>query len=388
MSNTLISKMDKNILTNVEGPVFVNRKDPSKPVLKSMMFYGYYIRYFDFEYGQMFVVSDLLTQYCKNNNKGRIQFNHFLRLDSTSKVIDILANIESDEKSHHLKTQVKVNKNLNIKGIIEINEDIKDYDIDSNITSKTYIICEKLLNLCLIWIDPVFAVQVSSFLEACRKQYYEQLVTKYQCNIKYLTDKTETLSNDNKSLITTNQQLTVMYNTALNRSVKNISKESFCSYIYVRGFAYDEFKTSVIISHGFRNQLQLPANIRNTTLVLINNMPSGHQYRNQIKSKITDILADYDGDEYITNDNTMSLVLKNKSDTYVNTFEIPVEKYTDSMMIILDIDGKYKGKHPSFDFNTSVPNNELVLDFIDMSNSLIVDNHWNEAFVKNYNDLN
>ena len=388
MSNTLISKMDKNILTNVEGPVFVNRKDPSKPVLKSMMFYGYYIRYFDFEYGQMFVVSDLLTQYCKNNNKGRIQFNHFLRLDSTSKVIDILANIESDEKSHHLKTQVKVNKNLNIKGIIEINEDIKDYDIDSNITSKTYIICEKLLNLCLIWIDPVFAVQVSSFLEACRKQYYEQLVTKYQCNIKYLTDKTETLSNDNKSLITTNQQLTVMYNTALNRSVKNISKESFCSYIYVRGFAYDEFKTSVIISHGFRNQLQLPANIRNTTLVLINNMPSGHQYRNQIKNKMLDVLEDYNGCEYISDDEAMTIVSKNKSDTYVNTFEIPVEKYTDSMMIILDIDGKYKGKHPSFDFKTSVPNNELVLDFIDMSNSLIVDNHWNEAFVKNYNDLN
>ena len=120
MSNTLISKMDKNILTNVEGPVYTNHIDPSKPVLKSMMFYGYNIKYFDFEYGQMFVVADLLTQYCKNNNKGRIQFNHFLRLDSTSKVIDILANIESDEKSHHLKTQVKVNKNLNIKGIINI----------------------------------------------------------------------------------------------------------------------------------------------------------------------------------------------------------------------------------------------------------------------------
>ena len=57
------------------------------------------------------------------------------------------------------------------------------------------------------------------------------------------------------------------------------------------------------------------------------------------------------------------------------------------MMIILDIDGKYKGKHPSFDFNTSVPNNELVLDFIDMSNSLIVDNHWNESYIQNYNDL-
>ena len=388
MSNTLISKMDKNILTNVEGPVFVNRKDPSKPVLKSMIFYGYFIRYFDFEYGQMFVVTDLLTQYCKNNNKGRIQFNHFLRLDSTSKVIDILANTESDEKSHHLKTQVKVNKNLNIKGIIEINEDIKDYDIDSNITSKTYIICEKLLNLCLIWIDPVFAVQVSSFLEACRKQYYEQLVTKYQCNIKYLTDKTETLSNDNKSLITANQQLTVMYNTALNRSVKNISKESFCSYIYVRGFVYDEFKTSVIISHGFRNQLQLPANIRNTTLVLINNMPSGHQYRNQIKNKILDVLEDYDGVEYISDDEAMTVVSKNKSDTYVNTFAIPVEKYTNFSMIILDIEGHYKGRQPSFDFKISIPNNELVLDFIDMSNDLVITNHWNEAFIRNYNDLN
>ena len=386
MSNTLISKMDKNILTNVEGPVFVNYKDPSKPVLKSMLFYGYYIRYFDFEYGQMFVVSDLLTQYCKNNNKKRYRFVDFLKIDSTQKIIDVLCENINDVKSRHLNnSDVSIN-NLNVKGIIEINEDIKDYGI--NIKTKTYIICEKLLNLCLIWIDPVFAVQVSSFLEACRKQYYEQLVTKYQCNIKYLTDKTELLSNDNKSLITANQQLTVLYNTTLNRSVKNISKESFCSYIYVRGFVYDEFKTSVIISHGFRNQLQLPANIRKTALVLINNMPSGHQYRNQIKSKMLDVLGDYDGEEYIANDNAMTLVLKNKSDTYVNTFAIQAEKYTDSMMIILDIDGKYKGKHPSFDFKISIPNNELVLDFIDMSNSLIIDNHWNESYIKNYNDLN
>ena len=387
MSITLISKMDKNILTNVEGPVYMNRKDPSKPVLKSMMFYGYFIRYFDFEYGQMFVVSDLLTQYCKNNNKGRIQFNYFLRLDSTSKVIDVLANTESDEKSHHLKTQVKVNKNLNIKGIIEINEDIKDYDIDSNITSKTYIICEKLLNLCLIWIDPVFAVQVSSFLEACRKQYFNNILTTRNNNIKQLTLENNDLHREIERLNNNNKVLTLHCNTALNRSVKNISKESFCSYIYVRGFVYDEFKTSVIISHGFRNQLQLPANIRNTSLVLINNMPSGHQYRNQIKSKIADVLGDYDGYEYITNDESMTLVSKNKSDTYVNTFEIQAEKYTNSLMIILDIDGKYKGKHPSFDFNISVPNNELVLDFIDMSNSLIVDNHWNESFIQNYNDL-
>ena len=277
--------------------MFVNRKDPSKPVLKSMMFYGYYIRYFDFEYGQMFVVSDLLTQYCKNNNKGRIQFNHFLRLDSTSKVIDILANIESDEKSHHLKTQVKVNKNLNIKGIIEINEDIKDYDIDSNITSKTYIICEKLLNLCLIWIDPVFAVQVSSFLEACRKQYFNNILSTRNNNIKQLTLENNDLHTEIERLNNDNKALTLHCNTALNRSVKNISKESFCSYIYVRGFVYDEFKTSVIISHGFRNQLQLPANIRNTALVLINNMPSGHQYRNQIKNKMLDVLEDYNGVE-------------------------------------------------------------------------------------------
>ena len=146
MSNTLISKMDKNILTNVEGPVFVNRKDPSKPVLKSMMFYGYFIRYFDFEYGQMFVVSDLLTQYCKNNNKKRYRFVDFLKMDTTQKIIDVLYENINDVKSHHLNISDVSTNNLNVKGIIEINEDIKDYGI--NIKTKTYIICEKLLNLC------------------------------------------------------------------------------------------------------------------------------------------------------------------------------------------------------------------------------------------------
>ena len=174
----------------------------------------------------------------------------------------------------------------------------------------------------------------------------------------------------------------------MNRSVKNISKESFCSYIYVRGFVYNEFESKVIISHGFRNQLQLPSNIRNTTLVLINNMPSGHQYRNQLKTRILDILEDYDGEEYTVNDETMSLVLKNKTNIYYNnTFAMPADNYTNFMMIILDINGHYKGKQPSFDFKISAPNNELILDFINMSNDLVVTDHWNETFIKTYIDL-
>ena len=312
--------MDKNILTNVEGPVYTNRKDPSKPVLKSMMFYGYFIRYFDFEYGQMFVVSDLILQYCKNNNKKVKRFNDFLILDTTQDFLDILIENGNYKISGNLKSTDVSTNNLNVKGIIEINEDIKDYGI--NIKTKTYIICEKLLNLCLIWIDPVFAVQVSSFLEACRKQYFNNILTIRNNNIKQLTLENNDLHREIERLNNDNKALTLHCNTALNRSVKNISKESFCSYIYVRGFVYDEFKTSVIISHGFRNQLQLPANIRKTALVLINNMPSGHQYRNQIKSKMLDVLGDYDGEEYIANDNAMTLVLKNKSDTYVNTFAI------------------------------------------------------------------
>ena len=385
MSITLISKMDKNILTNVEGPVYTNHRDPSKPVLKSMIFYGYNIKYFDFEYGQMFVVADLISQYCKHNNKSRINFTNFLRLNKTKDIIRVLTEEFNARNLMHYEYSENSTGNINISCIIEYNTDVKYYKI--GILTDTYIICEELLNIFLMWLDPNFAVKVSYFLKYCRQLYSQNNLNIYKSSIKQLTNDTKELHEEIERLNNDNKALTLHCNTALNRSVKNISKESFCSYIYVRGFVYDEFKTSVIISHGFRNQLQLPANIRNTTLVLINNMPSGHQYRNQIKSKITDILADYDGDEYITNDNTMSLVLKNKSDTYVNTFEIPVEKYTDSMMIILDIDGKYKGKHPSFDFNTSVPNNELVLDFIDMSNSLIVDNHWNESYIKNYNDL-
>ena len=386
MSNTLISKMDKNILTNVEGPVFVNYKDPSKPVLKSMLFYGYYIRYFDFEYGQMFVVADLISQYCKINNKGRINFTDYLRLSTTSVIIEELtAEVNSGNPLLNDNLQ-NTSRKFDVCGIIEYNTDIKYYGI--GIKTDTYIICEELLNTFLIWLDPKFAIKVAHFLKYYRHESIKNNLTIHQNNIKQLTLENNDLHEEIERLDNDNKALTLRCNTALNRSVKNVSKESFCSYIYVRGFIYNEFESKVIISHGFRNQLQLPANIRNTALVLINNMPSGHQYRNQIKSKILDVLEDYDGDEYIANDESMTLVSKDRSNIfYNNTFTIPVDKYTKFTMIILDIDGHYKGRHPSIDFKISIPNNELVLDFIDMSNDLVITDHWNEAFIKSYTDL-
>lgn len=386
MSNTLISKMDKSILTNVEGPVFVNYKDPSKPALKSMLFYGYYIRYFDFKYGQMFVVSDLLAQYCKRNNNPRIAFNDYLKTNSAKSIIKILTEELNVVKSPHL---INVQNNVltySVRGIMEIIDYLDEYRI--GIKTKTRIICEDLLNTFLIWLDPEFAFKVSRFLKHCRQLYFQNNLNIYKTSIKQLTDDTKELHREIERLDNDNKALTLRCNTALNRSVKNVSKESFCSYIYVRGFIYNEFESKVIISHGFRNQLQLPANIRKTALVLINNMPSGHQYRNQIKSKILDVLEDYDGDEYIANDESMTLVSKDRSNMfYNNTFTIPVDKYTKFTMIILDIDGHYKGRHPSIDFKISIPNNELVLDFIDMSNDLVITDHWNEAFIKSYTDL-
>ena len=386
MSNTLISKMDKNILTNVEGPVFVNYKDPSKPVLKSMMFYGYYIRYFDFEYGQMFVVADLLTQYCKLNNKSRITFNDYLKTNNAKSMIKILT---KELGVVNLPSPINIQNNIlsyNVKGIMEIIDYLDEYKI--GIRTKTRIICNDLLNTFLIWLDPEFAFKVSQFLKYCRQSYLQNNLNIYKTSIKQLSDENNDLHEEIERLDNDNKTLTLRCNTALNRSVKNVSKESFCSYIYVRGFIYNEFESKVIISHGFRNQLQLPANIRKTALVLINNMPSGHQYRNQIKSKMLDVLEDYDGDEYIANDKSMTLVSKYRSNIfYNNTFTIPVDKYTKFTMIILDIDGHYKGKQPSIDFKISIPNNELVLDFIDMSNDLVITDHWNEAYIKSYTDL-
>lgn len=386
MSITLISKMNKNILTNVEGPVFVNYKDPSKHVLKSMMFYGYFIRYFDFEYGQMFVVSDLLTQYCKLNNKSRITFNDYLKTNNAKSMIKILT---KELGMVNLPSSTDIQNNIlsyNVKGIMEIIDYLDEYKI--GIKTKTRIICNDLLNTFLIWLDPEFAFKVSQFLKYCRQSYLQNNLNTYKTSIKQLSDENNDLHGEIERLDNDNKALTLRCNTALNRSVKNVSKESFCSYIYVRGFIYNEFESKVIISHGFRNQLQLPANIRNTALVLINNMPSGHQYRNQIKSKMLDVLEDYNGDEYIANDESMTLVSKDRSNMfYNNTFTIPVDKYTKFTMIILDIDGHYKGRHPSIDFKISIPNNELILDFIDMSNDLVITDHWNEAFIKSYTDL-
>ena len=63
----------------------------------------------------------------------------------------------------------------------------------------------------------------------------------YKTSIKQLTDDTKELHREIERLDNDNKALTLRCNTALNRSVKNVSKESFCSYIYVRGFIYNEF---------------------------------------------------------------------------------------------------------------------------------------------------
>ena len=203
--------MDKNILTNVEGPIFVNYKDPSKPVLKSMIFYGYYIRYFDFDYGQMFVVSDLIVQYCKRNNKPRFIFKDYLKTNNAKAIIKILTEELYGENSPHI---INIQNNVltySVKGIMEIIDYLDEYSI--GITTKTRIICEDLLNTFLMWLDPEFAIKVSRFLKYCRQMYFQNNLNIYKTSIKRLTDDTKELHREIERLNNDNKTLTLHYNT-------------------------------------------------------------------------------------------------------------------------------------------------------------------------------
>ena len=68
-----------------------NTKFPDKPEIIQSKFYDYNIRYLNAKTGKKFLVTDLLDQYAKNNNKQRIKLENYLRLQNTQNLIDELA---------------------------------------------------------------------------------------------------------------------------------------------------------------------------------------------------------------------------------------------------------------------------------------------------------
>ena len=140
----------------------VNTKFPDKPEIIQTKFYDYNIRYLNDKTGKKFLVTDLLDQYSKINDKSRIKFDDYLKTKSTQKTIELL---EENHIAEYIRQCEDGSKDVRKLKAIE------KYSLDGynlKINPSTYIVSEELLTDCLYWLDKSFAVKVTKFLTKLR----------------------------------------------------------------------------------------------------------------------------------------------------------------------------------------------------------------------------
>lgn len=145
----------------IETKIIKNTKDSSAPVIMNTHFYHYELMYMDINNERMYLISSLLNQYSTNTNK-KVSFSDFIRNKGTLERINMIARVKLGSK----KNVVKTVKDLNdIPGVIQ-QYSFNGYDV--GIKGKAYIVCEKVLNICLMWLDSKFAYLVSELLTRLR----------------------------------------------------------------------------------------------------------------------------------------------------------------------------------------------------------------------------
>lgn len=145
----------------IETKIIKNTKDSSAPVITNTHFYHYELMYMDINNERMYLISSLLNQYSTNTNK-KVSFSDFIRNKGTLERINMIARVKLGSK----KNVVKAVKDLNdIPGVIQ-QYSFNGYDV--GIKGKAYIVCEKVLNICLMWLDSKFAYLVSELLTRLR----------------------------------------------------------------------------------------------------------------------------------------------------------------------------------------------------------------------------
>ena len=123
--------------------------------LDNINFYDYKIATVMIDGVKMFVASDLLNQYNQKHNTNR-RFIHYLEDKQTK---ELLMNWPNDTDGRNSDYQCNTVENADLWDIPHIIKYI-NLEIFSGMV-KGYVVCEQLLNCCLMWVDPLFAVRVS-----------------------------------------------------------------------------------------------------------------------------------------------------------------------------------------------------------------------------------
>lgn len=205
-----------------------------KYVFNEVKFYDYTIRMTVVNDTDMYLVSDLLKQYNKINNKDK-RINNWLKREDTSELLQYCR----DEKIRNFDAPGNEEDEFsNIPGII-----MKiDYKINNNITNKAYIVNGAILHDILMWVDKVFAYKIFNFLDNLRKVNNYRFVDIINSNeekdnqIELLQDQVDDLKSQyNKTIVRYtpeeyNYFFTVAHNELTNVISTVITKEQYEPY--------------------------------------------------------------------------------------------------------------------------------------------------------------
>ena len=213
----------------------INTKFPDKPEIIQTKFYDYNIRYLNDKTGKKFLVTDLLDQYSKINNKSRKKLDDYLKTKSTQKTIELLSESYHAEYIRHGN---ELQKDQDKSNILE-KYSFEGYDL--NISSEAYVMKEELLTDCLYWLDKSFAVEVTKFLTKLRNEDNDYLkkqleiekkdndklrlvIDELEFKNRELTDVVNKLDTKNKELTSVNNELETK-NKQLDKLTKDLNNK-------------------------------------------------------------------------------------------------------------------------------------------------------------------
>ena len=145
---------------------------------------------------------------------------------------------------------------------------------------KGYVVCEQLLNCCLMWVDPLFAVRVSTFLTNLRAVDNDMM-------LRVLNDKNhqiETLQDGLKTALTE----TAIYK---NRYIED-TKEQQWTYV-LKIVKRDDHFVHLMSSYN-RKKLRNYVNQKNR-IYYVKNLPNGYTFRYNAFDRVKEIVERYGG---------------------------------------------------------------------------------------------
>ena len=379
-----------------------NTKFPDKPEIIQTKFYDYNIRYLNAKTGKKFLVTDLLDQYAKNNNKQRIKLENYLRLQETKNLINVL---NKEVYASDLRHDPKFTEDLRNNDILE-KYSFEGYDL--NISSEAYVMKEELLTDCLYWLDKSFAAKVTNFLSKLRNEDNDYLKKQLEIEkkdndklrivIDELEFKNKELTAVNNKLEDKNKQLEKLIkdldnklselnkvnddlNDKLNKlnqvnaELERKTQELIQVRNHLRNHYVNPYKgtetwsvsielTKVVEFNQLKIQLkytnEATGNIRNLclkrSLFCLMHTPCGHDIRYYCLDKFQNILESYHGVK--TTDRSYTINLKDYLDTSINL-----------ETLCFDTCEYYELK----------PKQGLLTELKEMIVSAVKDNYWNDT---------